>query len=198
MYWIKYGDINSARVAKRKLDNRSFFGSNLHVCYAPEYESVQDTRDKLLQRKKIILQKTRDSVQQRGCGASDSKQRPVPADRANPPPQTHGVSGSTPEPSCDLPGLPRLPALPFPPHSHPMGQPYSSMKPFEATDIGMSGKRKLVGGCEGEGGSGYKPAGLSTSDRVSLYMESKSTEGTNMVAMKLLTPSTTSLECKVS
>ena len=61
----------------------------------------------------------------------------------------------------------------------------------------MSGKRKPVGGCEGEGGSGYKPAGLSTSDRVSLYMESKSIEGSNMVAM-LLTPSTTSLECKVS
>ena len=54
--------INSARVAKKKLDNHSFFGKPLHVCYAPEYETVQDTREKLHQRRKIIAQKTRGRV----------------------------------------------------------------------------------------------------------------------------------------
>ena len=53
--------IGSARVAKKKLDNRSFFGRQLHVCYAPEYETVQDTRAKLQQRRIAIASKTRDT-----------------------------------------------------------------------------------------------------------------------------------------
>ena len=59
VYFIKYGDINDARVAKRKLDNRSFFGKQLHVSYAPEFETVQDTRSKLQERRRVIAQKTR-------------------------------------------------------------------------------------------------------------------------------------------
>ncbi len=59
VYWIKFSEIDSARIAKRKTDNHSFFGKNLHVCYAPEFESVQDTREKLQQRRKIIAAKTR-------------------------------------------------------------------------------------------------------------------------------------------
>lgn len=59
VYWIKFVDINSARIAKKKLDNHSFFGKNIHVCYAPEFESVEDTREKLQQRRKIIASKTK-------------------------------------------------------------------------------------------------------------------------------------------
>lgn len=59
VYWIKFVDIDAARIAKKKLDNRSFFGKNLHVCYAPEYESVQDTREKLQKRREVIARKTR-------------------------------------------------------------------------------------------------------------------------------------------
>ncbi|TPP63554.1 RNA-binding protein 48 [Fasciola gigantica] len=33
--------------AKRKLDDSSFYGGSLHVCYAPEYETVAETRVKL-------------------------------------------------------------------------------------------------------------------------------------------------------
>ena len=51
--------IDSARVAKKKLDNHSFFGKNLHVCYAPEYETVQDTREKLQLRRRVIAMKTK-------------------------------------------------------------------------------------------------------------------------------------------
>lgn len=47
------------RIAKKKLDNRSFFGGILHVCYAPEFETVDDTREKLQERRKIIAKKTR-------------------------------------------------------------------------------------------------------------------------------------------
>lgn len=58
VYWIKFDKIGSALISKKKLDNRSFYGKSLHVCYAPEFESVSDTREKLAQRKKIIIQKT--------------------------------------------------------------------------------------------------------------------------------------------
>ena len=59
VYWVKFVDISSARVAKRKLDDKSFFGKNLHVSYAPEFESVEETRDKLQQRRTAIAQKTK-------------------------------------------------------------------------------------------------------------------------------------------
>ena len=59
VYWIKYVDINSARIAKRKISHKPFFGKLLHVCYAPEYETVQETREKLQQRRKVIAKKIR-------------------------------------------------------------------------------------------------------------------------------------------
>ena len=49
----------SSRFAKKKLDDYSFFGGILHVCYAPEYESVAETRQKLQDRRKVIAAKTR-------------------------------------------------------------------------------------------------------------------------------------------
>ena len=58
MYWIKFSRIGSARIAKQKLDNWSFYGKALHVCYAPEYETVLETRDKIAHRKNVISQKT--------------------------------------------------------------------------------------------------------------------------------------------
>ncbi|PFX26957.1 RNA-binding protein 48 [Stylophora pistillata] len=60
VYWIKFQRINSARSAKKKLDNRSFFGGILHVCYAPEFETVDDTREKFQERRKIMAKKTRE------------------------------------------------------------------------------------------------------------------------------------------
>jgi len=45
------------RHGKKKMDNRSFFGGMLHVFYAPEYESEEDTRGKLAERKRVVLRK---------------------------------------------------------------------------------------------------------------------------------------------
>lgn len=77
VYWIKFQRINSARVAKKKLDNRSFFGGILHVCYAPEFETVDDTREKLQERRKAIAKKTRElfGVQQNDLSAEVSHSR---------------------------------------------------------------------------------------------------------------------------
>lgn len=37
------------------MDEKSFYGGVLHVCYVPEYETVEDTRLKLQDRKRYIL-----------------------------------------------------------------------------------------------------------------------------------------------
>ncbi|XP_007901284.1 RNA-binding protein 48 [Callorhinchus milii] len=62
VYKIKYQRLQSARIAKRKLDERSFFGSLLHVCYAPEFETVEDTRAKLKDRRRYIARATKQDV----------------------------------------------------------------------------------------------------------------------------------------
>ncbi|OCT73999.1 RNA-binding protein 48 isoform X1 [Xenopus laevis] len=58
VYLIRFQRIQSARVAKRKLDERSFFGGVLHICYAPEFEAVQETREKLQERRKFVARAT--------------------------------------------------------------------------------------------------------------------------------------------
>jgi hypothetical protein len=48
-----------SRHAKKKLDDWSFFGGVLHVTYAPEYESVEETREKLQDRRKAVAARLR-------------------------------------------------------------------------------------------------------------------------------------------
>ncbi|KAJ0055044.1 hypothetical protein NL108_008778, partial [Boleophthalmus pectinirostris] len=55
VYLIKFQRLVSARAAKRHMDEKSFYGGVLHVCYVPEYESVEDTRQKLQERKNYIM-----------------------------------------------------------------------------------------------------------------------------------------------
>ena len=38
---------------------RSFYGGVLHICYAPEYETVEDTREKLSERRQQVARKCR-------------------------------------------------------------------------------------------------------------------------------------------
>ncbi|MBA0624964.1 hypothetical protein Godav_010225, partial [Gossypium davidsonii] len=55
VYWIKFRLISNARFAKRKLDEFVFLGNHLLVSYAPQFESLDDTKDKLEGRRKEIL-----------------------------------------------------------------------------------------------------------------------------------------------
>lgn len=57
-YLVKFARVQSARIAKKKLDERSFFGAVLHVCYAPEFETLDETRRKIIDRCKYIAFKT--------------------------------------------------------------------------------------------------------------------------------------------
>ena len=51
---IRYQKIQNARCAKIKLDDHNFYGSILHICYAPEHETLNDLRDKISERKYIV------------------------------------------------------------------------------------------------------------------------------------------------
>lgn len=54
-YHVHYHRTQSARIAKRSLDDKNFYGGILHVCYAPEYETIQECRYKLLLRNRDVL-----------------------------------------------------------------------------------------------------------------------------------------------
>jgi hypothetical protein len=55
--WIQYHDILSARMAKRKMDDKPFFTNLLRVNYAPEYETFDDIRAKFQDRLEAVSQK---------------------------------------------------------------------------------------------------------------------------------------------
>ncbi|KAF9207857.1 RNA-binding protein 48 [Podila verticillata] len=59
-YLISYSHIQDARTSKRKLNGYNFFSQLLHTRYAPEFESVHDTQQKLAQRRRDIGHKTGD------------------------------------------------------------------------------------------------------------------------------------------
>ncbi|XP_033762700.1 uncharacterized protein LOC117344155 isoform X2 [Pecten maximus] len=63
VYLIKFERIQAARIARRKLDDWSFFGGILHVSYAPENESVEETRLKLQDRRKAIAVRIRKNAE---------------------------------------------------------------------------------------------------------------------------------------
>ena len=46
------------RFAKRKLDDSVFLGNRLQISYAPEFETLSDTKDKLETRRKEVLSRT--------------------------------------------------------------------------------------------------------------------------------------------
>ncbi|KAJ7943663.1 RNA-binding protein 48-like [Quillaja saponaria] len=63
VYWIKFRLFSNAseihqflfRFAKGKLDDFVFLGNRLQVSYAPQFESLSDTKDKLEGRRKEVL-----------------------------------------------------------------------------------------------------------------------------------------------
>ncbi|XP_018325754.1 RNA-binding protein 48 [Agrilus planipennis] len=56
-YHVQFDRIQAAKIAKRLIDNKSFYGQVLHVCYAPEYENIAETQAKLDQRRRDVLKR---------------------------------------------------------------------------------------------------------------------------------------------
>ncbi|XP_073533469.1 RNA-binding protein 48 [Phyllobates terribilis] len=113
VYLIKFQRLQSARVAKRKLDENSFFGGILHVCYAPEFESVQETREKLQDRRRYVArasydrgyqgkEKRKDMSEKSGLASASVESKFVCASTWGPAPQPDDFSPLqpylTPEP----------------------------------------------------------------------------------------------------
>lgn len=52
--WVQYETVNNARHAKVRAVQKPFFGSMLHIAYAPQFESREDTMLKLTQRRELL------------------------------------------------------------------------------------------------------------------------------------------------
>ncbi|XP_029298962.1 RNA-binding protein 48 [Cottoperca gobio] len=65
VYLVKFQRLTSARAAKRHMDEKSFYGGVLHVCYVPEYETVEDTRLKLQDRRRYIIRAVQNKARER-------------------------------------------------------------------------------------------------------------------------------------
>ncbi|RZF45363.1 hypothetical protein LSTR_LSTR002806 [Laodelphax striatellus] len=107
LYHVNYKRIQAARFAKRLLDNRSFFGGVLHVCYAPEYESVSETREKFIQRRREVSMRLRINEGKSISGESKTSiprrtrkhpALPFPTNRSSDSSECH-VIGSTAQPT---------------------------------------------------------------------------------------------------
>ncbi|XP_076819680.1 uncharacterized protein LOC143465334 [Clavelina lepadiformis] len=59
VYLLQFKEIQAAKCAKKKIDERYFFGAMLHVFYAPEYETVDDTREKILHRRQSVISRVK-------------------------------------------------------------------------------------------------------------------------------------------
>ncbi|CAI5725344.1 unnamed protein product [Peronospora destructor] len=57
--WVQYETVNNARHAKVRGVQKPFYGNRLQISYAPQFESREDTADKLAQRRKLLLFRAR-------------------------------------------------------------------------------------------------------------------------------------------
>jgi len=54
VFAVKFERLEVARRAKKMLDARQFFGGILHISYAPERESLEELREKMVQRRQEV------------------------------------------------------------------------------------------------------------------------------------------------
>uniref|UniRef100_UPI00358EB464 RNA-binding protein 48-like n=1 Tax=Myxine glutinosa TaxID=7769 RepID=UPI00358EB464 len=140
VYLVKLQKLQSARIAKRKLDGRGFFGSVLHICYAPEFESIDETRDKLRWRQRQVericpkqaiftdkkAEDTKDHIghvtEQKDIsepsisGLSSLKNECIRVHEAT---ESHRTASTTAETNVELANLFPFPMLPPPPQHQP-------------------------------------------------------------------------------
>lgn len=127
VYLVKFQRLQSARVAKRRLDECSFFGGVLHVCYAPEFESVQETREKLQDRRRYVARATADKDCQ---STKNRKVAPEKFSSVSAPIESNFVGtsswGPTPQPDDFSPLQPSLPPEPYQQYRSTSPSPYST------------------------------------------------------------------------
>ncbi|XP_053190866.1 RNA-binding protein 48 [Scomber japonicus] len=121
VYLVKFQKLTSARAAKRHMDEKSFYGGVLHVCYVPEYETVEDTRLKLQDRRRYIIRAAQNKAREKEQEQAVSEE-PTPSDTTS-----EKISARhEPTSDCDNTGessnvghFSSFPLLPLPPQEHP-------------------------------------------------------------------------------
>ncbi|KAJ8267663.1 hypothetical protein COCON_G00128350 [Conger conger] len=116
VYLIKFQRLQSARVAKRNLDERSFYGGLLHVCYAPENETVEDTRQKLQERRRFVARIMRNKARESEQAEDDKQKIPNDSEMCEKKEWKDTVQEETESFSTSY--LPSYPLLPPPPQEH--------------------------------------------------------------------------------
>lgn len=59
VFAVKFERLDVARRVKKMLDARNFYGGVLHISYAPERESLEELRQKLVQRRADVERRIR-------------------------------------------------------------------------------------------------------------------------------------------
>ncbi|XP_036331138.1 RNA-binding protein 48 [Rhagoletis pomonella] len=59
VFHVKFAKVQLARLAKTYLDAQEFYGGILHISYAPEYETIDELRQKILLRKVEVKHRQR-------------------------------------------------------------------------------------------------------------------------------------------
>uniref|UniRef100_A0A3P9NBQ1 RNA-binding protein 48 n=1 Tax=Poecilia reticulata TaxID=8081 RepID=A0A3P9NBQ1_POERE len=113
VYLVKFQKLTSARAAKRNMDEKSFYGGVLHVCYVPEYETVEDTRLKLQDRRSYIARAARKATQE----SPVSSEAPTSSDKIPTSCDVTSRNEDTGE-ALSLSHYSEFPLLPLPPQEH--------------------------------------------------------------------------------
>ncbi|XP_077432946.1 RNA-binding protein 48 [Vanacampus margaritifer] len=121
VYLVKFQKLTSARAAKRHMDEKSFYGGVLHVCYVPEYETVEDTRKKLQDRRRYVIRMAQNRAREREQEEAVNEE-PTPAE---PTPaiipthcETSGCDNEGGSWNVDYHHHSSFPPLPLPPQEH--------------------------------------------------------------------------------
>ncbi|KAG1699481.1 hypothetical protein DVH05_012894 [Phytophthora capsici] len=116
--WVEYETVNNARHAKNRGVQKPFYGNRLQISYAPQFESLKDTADKLTQRRQMLLRRAQPNVRsdERKQAASIHHQRSVRWNEPLPPPLPPAVANSNSEfigPQLPLKSRPAPPQAPL-------------------------------------------------------------------------------------
>ncbi|XP_041811481.1 RNA-binding protein 48 isoform X2 [Chelmon rostratus] len=122
VYLVKFEKLTSARAAKRHMDEKSFYGGVLHVCYVPEYETVQDTRLKLQDRRRYVIRAVQNKAREKEQKEAVNKE-PTSADTATTSETTITRDDKTYDndntgETSNISHYSSFPLLPLPPHEY--------------------------------------------------------------------------------
>ncbi|KAI9318793.1 hypothetical protein BX666DRAFT_2026216 [Dichotomocladium elegans] len=105
--WVKFYTWRAARLAKLTMDDKPFFHNLLRVSYAPEYESIDDARNKLQEHRHSVARRPRRHHHHQLPPATP-KQVPLQPKTQSQPTASSGITVPAGEAAAATPILPHL------------------------------------------------------------------------------------------